>query len=88
MHCCDTQMKRKSPRGLWRSAGSCASSGALLVLLPKCPMCIAAYLAVWAGADVAMPAALHLRVAAEIMFAASLLFAATRWIKLRTRRDA
>ncbi|MFC5860779.1 hypothetical protein ACFPT7_00575 [Acidicapsa dinghuensis] len=86
MHCCDTKLK--PPRGLWRSAGSCVSSGVLLVLLPKCPMCIAAYLAVWAGASVAMPVAAHLRMAAEIVFAASLLFVAVRWMALRTRRIA
>lgn len=88
MHCCDTEMKPKQRRGLWRCAGSCASSGALLVLLPKCPMCIAAYLAVWAGASVAMPVAMHMRVAVEIVFAASLLFILARWMKARGRRGA
>jgi hypothetical protein len=46
-------------------------SGTLLVLLPKCPMCIAAYLTLWTGASVAMPVAMNLRAMMAILFVAS-----------------
>jgi hypothetical protein len=58
-------------------------SGALLVLLPKCPMCIAAYLALWMGASAAMPVAAHLRVGLEIVFG---LFAAVLLLRVAARR--
>jgi hypothetical protein len=46
-------------------------SGTLLVLLPKCPMCIAAYLALWTGASVTMPVAMNLRPMLAILFVVS-----------------
>jgi acyl-CoA synthetase (AMP-forming)/AMP-acid ligase II len=71
MKCCQAGVERGQQRRWWRGAGGCAGSGALLVLLPKCPMCIAAYLALWTGASVAMPVATHLRPAVEIVLIAS-----------------
>jgi hypothetical protein len=43
-------------------------SGALLVLLPKCPLCIAAYVALWTGAAAAMSIATRLRPLLEVVF--------------------
>jgi hypothetical protein len=48
-------------------------SGTLLILLPKCPMYIAAYLTLWTGADVSMSISMHLRPMLEILFLASAL---------------
>lgn len=70
MNCCIVQIGQKPRHNWWRDATGGAASGALLVLLPKCPMCIAAYLALWTGAGVAMPVATHLRPALEILFVA------------------
>ena len=53
-------------------------SGTLLILLPKCPMCIAAYLTLWTGAGVAMSVAMHLRPMLEILFIASALLLVVR----------
>ena len=66
------------------------SSGALLVLLPKCPMCIAAYVALWTGASVAMPIATHLRPLLEGLFVASVLLMIVRSVAVRRaeRRSA
>jgi Putative adhesin len=69
--CCRAQKEDTRQQGWWRSASGCVGSGTLLVLLPKCPMCIGAYLALWMGAGVAMPFATHLRPALEALFAAS-----------------
>lgn len=72
--CCTLATKRS----WWRATSGCAGSGALLVLLPKCPLCIAAYLTLWTGAGAAMSIAVHLRPALEILFVASALFLVVR----------
>jgi hypothetical protein len=61
-------------------------SGALLVLLPKCPLCIAAYLALWMGASAAMPVAAHLRVGLEIVFGLFATVVLLRTLAIRRRR--
>ncbi|HZU10491.1 MAG TPA: hypothetical protein VFA02_11375 [Pseudacidobacterium sp.] len=80
--CCDAQTKCR----WWRSAGGPISSGALLVLLPKCPMCIAAYLALWMGAGTAMSLVIHLRPLLEIVFAISVILLLIRWLHFRSRK--
>ena len=67
----------------WRSAGSCVGSGAMLLLLPKCPVCIAAYLAVWTGAGIAAPIAGHLRFVMAVIFVVTFCFLLVRhfWVK-------
>jgi hypothetical protein len=80
MRCCEAQPAARS--GLvarpWRSAGACVGSGTMLVLLPKCPVCIAAYLAVWTGVGIAVPIAGHLRLAMVAIFVVSLVFLVVR----------
>ncbi|HYP05316.1 MAG TPA: hypothetical protein VER03_03705 [Bryobacteraceae bacterium] len=63
-------------------------SGALLLLLPKCPACVAAYLAVWTGVSLVMPLAAHIRSALAAMFVISLglLLARTILPRLRHKR--
>ena len=82
--CCTTATRRS----WYRSASGCAGSGALLVLLPKCPLCIAAYLTLWTGAGAAMSIAMHLRPALEILFAASALFLLARYMVTPRNRRA
>jgi hypothetical protein len=87
MKCCHAQSERRPQRKWWRGASGCAGSGALMVLLPKCPMCIAAYLTLWTGASVAMPVASHLRLLLEMVFAASVILVFAGWVVAgRTRR--
>jgi hypothetical protein len=84
MNCCKVQTGRRPQHRWWQGTSGCVGSGALLVLLPKCPMCIAAYLALWTGASVAMPVATHLRPMAAALFCASALFLAVRFVAVRT----
>ena len=84
MNCCSVHTERKQRRG-WRGAGGAVGSGALLVLLPKCPLCIAAYLALWVGAGVAMPIATHLRPVLEIVFVAWAVLLFAKRVVMRAR---
>jgi hypothetical protein len=46
----------------------------MLLLLPKCPACIAAYLSLWTGLGVANSVAGHLRFAVAGIFLVSLMW--------------
>ena len=60
--------------------------GLLLVLLPKCPACVAAYLAFFTGAGLAAPIAEYLRPVMGVVFAASVIYiVAERLIGRRQR---
>ena len=50
MNCCTQKT------GRWSKAAGSVASGAIAILLPKCPLCIAAWIA--AGTGVAVPAML------------------------------
>jgi hypothetical protein len=47
--------------------------GGLLVLMPKCPVCLAAYVAIFTGAGLSMPIAQGLRAVVIAAFVISLL---------------
>jgi hypothetical protein len=87
MNCCKVLTGRRPQHSWWHGTSGCVGSGALLVLLPKCPMCIAAYLTLWTGAGVAMPVATHLRPMAATLFIVSALFLAVRLVAVRTRPE-
>lgn len=55
--------------------------GGLLVLMPKCPMCIAAYVAAGTGLGLSIPAASNLRLLLILTCVASPLFLATRLLR-------
>ena len=63
-------------RGL--SAGAWLIPGGLLVLMPKCPVCVAGYIALLTGAGVSIPAAAGIRTALMILCSCALLFLACR----------
>ena|SRR5207248_1793108 len=50
----------------------------ILGLLPKCPACLAAYVAVWTGIGLSFSAATNLRVSLLVLCVGSLLFLATK----------
>ena len=56
--------------------------GGLLVLMPKCPVCLAAYVAIFTGAGLSMAVAQGLRAAVIACFVVSLLvFARTLFLR-------
>ncbi len=66
-----------SARRCCEVAGTVAPA-AILVLLPKCPACIVAYLAMGTGIGVAVSTALHLRTLVLVLCVACLAFFAAR----------
>jgi hypothetical protein len=52
--------------------------GAVLALVPKCPMCFAAYIALWTGIGLSISAAVYLRASLLVVSIALILFLAVR----------
>ncbi|HEX7159010.1 MAG TPA: hypothetical protein VF214_08360 [Edaphobacter sp.] len=71
--CCALPRGRGRTRR-WFGVGGSIGPGAMLLLLPKCPACVAAYLAVWTGAGLAAPVAEYLRPVLAVVFVISVVY--------------
>ena len=60
-----------------------AAPGAILAVLPKCPACVAMYVALATGLGVSVSAATYLRTGTIVVCSASLLFLAARSVRRR-----
>jgi len=65
-------------RGFWKRASGGVLPGALLVLMPKCPMCVAAYIAFATGVGVSVSTAAYLREGMLVVCVAALGYLAVR----------
>ena len=81
--CCDGQNVAKQPA--WgrrcREVSAWILPSAVLALMPKCPACVAAYVALAAGIGISIPTAGFLRVLLITLCVASLAFLAARRIR-------
>ena len=74
--CCDAASDRATPTSLRRvrEIFGWVLPGAILVLLPKCPACLVAYVTLWTGLGLSFSAATYLRWVLLLVGIASLLF--------------
>lgn len=74
--CCDAARDRKTPA--WtrrvRELFAWVVPSAVLVLAPKCPACLAAYVMLWTGIGLSLATATYLRWMLLFLCVASLLF--------------
>ena len=80
LHCCEIAPKTSRRRRSLDAAGYVVPS-AILVLLPKCPACIVAYLAMGAGIGVTLTTAATLRVILLVVCVACLALVTARLVR-------
>src|SRR5262245_1221960 len=73
--CCDATSGRQTPTWVRRirEISLWVLPGAFLVLVPKCPACLAAHVALWTGLGLSLSTATYLRYALLLVCVASLL---------------
>jgi hypothetical protein len=64
-----------------RELGAWMLPSIALALMPKCPACVAAYIALGTGIGISMPTATYLRVSLIVVCGASLAFLAARRVR-------
>jgi hypothetical protein len=74
--CCGAASDRKTPTWVRsvRELFAWALPSAILVLVPKCPACLAAYVTLWTGLGLSLVTATYLRLVLLFLGVASLLF--------------
>ena len=94
-HCCQIKTRagdnarRPAPR--LRRGGEIAGwivPSATLALLPKCPSCVAAYVALATGIGISLPTATYLRAMLVVLCVASLVFITARRLRSLIARES
>ncbi len=88
--CCQSPTRRSGLRsGIFETTGWAVPS-ALLVLMPKCPACVAGYIALATGVGISFTAAAYLRTGLLVASAGLLIVLAVRQVRgfIRRRRAA
>ena len=83
--CCDAIDEHKKPRAMRATREICAwlLPSVALVFVPKCPACVAAYVALWTGLGMSFAAATYLRWTWLSLCTASLLFLVVTRVRTR-----
>lgn len=84
-HACCSRKTAAARRGLWKPASGGIVPGVLLVLIPKCPMCVAAYIALVTGVGVSVSTAAYLRMGMIGLCVMALLLLAMQSLKNMSR---
>jgi hypothetical protein len=74
-HCCENSRPAIFVRRFIEVAGWIVPS-TILALIPKCPACLAAYIALWSGIGLSLSAAMYLRMSLLVLCVALILFLA------------
>ena len=92
--CCQNKTRAgdssRRPASRWRRPGEFAGwivPSATLALLPKCPACVVAYVALATGLGISVTTAAHVRAVLVMLCLASLVFVAARRLRRYMARD-
>lgn len=85
--CCPAARGHPAKCHWLRTAGSVLLPGGLLLLMPKCPLCLAGYVAAISGLGLSFATASYLRTGLMILCAAWLCFLFSRALLRHVRRN-
>jgi hypothetical protein len=77
---------RSTSRSVWEIAGGALSVG-VWVLMPKCPVCLAAYVALWTGLGLSFTTAKYVRWTLLVVSGAALIYLVVRRFAWRSTRQ-